>query len=210
MWRLIEEKMIPPTRIARYCCKVLKETATPNRMAVVGVRASESTKRQGRDYFGTRGGTYDKALFFSLDHTEEVHREAKDRDPVWDCTLIKNMRENKDIVVNPIYEWTDTDVWEYIRRENIDINPLYERGYKRVGCIGCPLASYSEKMKEFSDYPKYKEAYIRAFQRMVDKRERMGKNEGMISWTDGQAVFEWWLQEYKDKCRGQMTLDDYV
>lgn len=149
-------------------------------------------------------------MFFSLDHTEEVHREAKDRDPVWDCTLIKNMRENKDIVVNPIYEWTDTDVWEYIRRENIDINSLYERGYKRVGCIGCPLASYSDKVKEFSDYPKYKEAYIRAFQRMVDKRERMGKNEGIISWTDGQAVFDWWLQEYKDKCRGQMTLDDYV
>jgi phosphoadenosine phosphosulfate reductase len=120
------------------------------------------------------------------------------------------MRENKDIVVNPIYEWTDTDVWEYIRRENIDINPLYERGYKRVGCIGCPLASYSDKVKEFSDYPKYKEAYIRAFQRMVDKRERMGKNEGMRSWTDGQGVFDWWMQEYKDKCRGQMTLDNYV
>lgn len=64
MWRLIEEKMIPPTRIARYCCKVLKETATPNRMAVVGVRASESTKRQGRDYFGTRGGHIRQGFVF--------------------------------------------------------------------------------------------------------------------------------------------------
>lgn len=64
MWRLIEEKKIPPTRIARYCCQVLKETATQNRMAVVGVRASESTKRQGRDSFGTRGGAHTTRLCF--------------------------------------------------------------------------------------------------------------------------------------------------
>lgn len=138
-----------------------------------------------------------------------MHSEAKVRDPVWDCTLIKNMREHNDSVVSPIYDWLDSDIWEYIRQENIEVNPLYERGYKRVGCIGCPLASYSDKMKEFADYPKYKEAYIRAFGRMLDKRNREGKKV-IEMWTDAQAVFDWWLQEYKDKCRGQMTLDDYV
>ena len=30
MWRLIEERTSPPTRLARYCCEVLKETTTPN------------------------------------------------------------------------------------------------------------------------------------------------------------------------------------
>jgi phosphoadenosine phosphosulfate reductase len=119
------------------------------------------------------------------------------------------MREHNDSVVSPIYDWLDSDIWEYIRRENIEVNPLYERGYKRVGCIGCPLASYSDKMKEFADYPKYKEAYIRAFGRMLDKRNREGKKV-IEMWTDAQAVFDWWLREYKDKCRGQMTLDDYV
>ena len=56
MWKLIVEKQIPPTRTQRYCCQVLKETSTTNRMAVLGVRGGESTKRQGRDTFGTRGG----------------------------------------------------------------------------------------------------------------------------------------------------------
>ena len=209
MWRLIVDHGTPPTRVMRYCCQTLKETSTPNRMAVIGVRAAESTKRQGRDAFGIRGGCYAEAKFFSLDHTEEVHSEAKDRDPVWDCTLIKNMREHNDSVVSPIYDWLDTDIWEYIRRENIEVNPLYERGYKRVGCIGCPMASYSDKMKEFADYPKYKDAYIRAFGRMLDKRNREGAKV-IEMWTDAQAVFDWWVQEYKDKCRGQMTLDDYV
>lgn len=66
MWNLIPNKGIPPTRLARYCCSVLKETSTPNRMACLGVRASESMKRQGRDTFGVRGGSYRQATFFHL------------------------------------------------------------------------------------------------------------------------------------------------
>ena len=205
MWNLIPKKKIPPTRIQRYCCQVLKETGTPHRLAALGVRAAESTKRQGRDTFGIRGGSYKMAVFFSLDHAEEVHHEAQDRDPVWDCTLIKTMRENNDVIVNPIYEWTDGDVWDYIRENNIKTNPLYERGYHRVGCIGCPLAPYHQKMKEFRDYPKIKEAYIRAFDRMVEVRNVEGKNDQ--SWENGQAVFDWWVQEGKYNIRGQMEMD---
>lgn len=47
MWKLIEEKLMPPTRIARYCCQVLKETSTPNRLVAVGVRRHESAGRGG-------------------------------------------------------------------------------------------------------------------------------------------------------------------
>ena len=56
MWTLIPKKKMPPTRMLRYCCSTLKETSTPNRLAALGVRASESNKRQGRDIFGIRGG----------------------------------------------------------------------------------------------------------------------------------------------------------
>lgn len=135
-----------------------------------------------------------------------MHQEAKElNDPVWDCTLIKTMRERKDILVNPIYEWTDADVWDYIRQEHITTNPLYERGYHRVGCIGCPLATYSMKMKEFADYPQYKKAYISAFQRMVDARAAEGKEQNG-QWSDGQAVFDWWVEEGKHNIKGQMNL----
>ena len=36
MWKLIVEKQMPPTRLVRYCCQTLKETHTPNRIAVLG------------------------------------------------------------------------------------------------------------------------------------------------------------------------------
>jgi phosphoadenosine phosphosulfate reductase len=64
MWNLIPQKLMPPTRIVRYCCQVLKETGTPNRMCALVVRETESTKRQGRDIFATRGASTQKLYFF--------------------------------------------------------------------------------------------------------------------------------------------------
>ena len=65
MWNLIPSKLMPPTRIVRYCCSILKESGTPFRIAALGVRAEESSKRQGRDIFGIRGGIPGSYIFFS-------------------------------------------------------------------------------------------------------------------------------------------------
>lgn len=138
-----------------------------------------------------------------------MHRESQEiNDPVWDCTLIKVMKDKGDTVVNPIYEWTDEDVWDYIKQKNLKVNPLYERGYKRVGCIGCPLATYRQKLKGFADYPQYKKAYINAFQKMLDKGISEGKDYSRhdLKWIDGQGVFEWWIEEGKHNVKGQMNL----
>ena len=205
MWNLIPQKLMPPTRIVRYCCQVLKETGTPNRICALGVREAESTKRQGRDIFATRGASTQKLYFFSLDHALEVHQESQEiQDDAWDCTLITKMKEHSDTMVNPIYKWNDTDIWDYIRIEHIEVNPLYSHGYDRVGCIGCPLASYHQRIKEFNDYPQYKKAYIRAFDKMLEERKKRGKS---CQWKNGQEVFDWWIEENKHNVKGQLELD---
>lgn len=202
MWSLIIDKHIPPTRIARYCCAVLKESTTPNRMCAVGVRAAESTNRKGRDVFSIRGKTKKDAYYYSLSHVAEVHKESQEiQDDNWDCTFIKTMKEHKDTVVNPIYEWEDTDIWEYIRLKEIKVNPLYSMGYERVGCIGCPLAPYHHRVKEFKDFPKYKQMYINAFQKMLENYTKKD-----AEWKSGEDVFEWWMEEYKKIPKGQMSL----
>lgn len=207
MWKLIPQKLLPPTSVVRYCCAVLKESGTPNRIASLGVREAESTKRQGRDIFALKGDTYKEAKFFSLNHAEEVHNEAKKLDPVWDCKLIETMRNKGTSTVNPIYHWTDKDVWDYIRQEHIETNPLYCKGYDRVGCIGCPLASYKGRLKEFSDYPKYKDAYIKAFDRMLKVRKKRGLD---FKFETAQEVFDWWIEEYKYNVKGQITIDEWL
>ena len=45
--------------------------------------------------------------------------------------------------------------------------------------------------RDFERLPKYKELYIRAFDRMVKRRTEKGLKAG--SWTDGEAVFKWWI-----------------
>lgn len=211
MWNLIPKKQIPPTRLQRYCCKVLKESSTPNRIRAVGVRSAESAKRQGRDIFSTIGKKYEDGKFFSLEHALEVHQESQEiQDDAWDCTLIKTMKGHKDVVVNPIYYWSDNDIWQYIKDNNMEVNPLYARGYKRVGCIGCPFATYHQVMREFNDFPKYKQAYIKAFDRMLAVRKASGKDDSKGSWLDGNSVFSWWIEEYKYNIKGQMAMEDML
>lgn len=48
MWSLIPQKLMPPTRLARYCCAVLKETYGKDSFIATGVRWDESVKRKSR------------------------------------------------------------------------------------------------------------------------------------------------------------------
>lgn len=205
MFDLIVKKGIPPTRLVRYCCSVFKESTEKNRVVALGVRAAESTKRMNRDTFSTWGSKVDDTKYFSLSHVEEVFKDAKEQDEVWDCTLVTTARKHKTIIVNPIYEWSDTEIWDYIRENNVDYNELYDMGYKRVGCILCPLARKSEKLRDIATFPRYKDMYIKAFDKMLEARRVAGKVVTHGEWTDGEGVFRWWIED--TTVPGQVVLD---
>ncbi len=42
--------------------------------------------------------------------------------------------------INPLIDWTEAQVWEYIRRNKIPYNPLHDRGYPSIGCAPCTRA----------------------------------------------------------------------
>jgi phosphoadenosine phosphosulfate reductase len=44
---------------------------------------------------------------------------------------------NRMIKVNPLIEWTNDDVWDYIRVKNIPYNKLHDKGYPSIGCLPC-------------------------------------------------------------------------
>lgn len=41
------------------------------------------------------------------------------------------------IKINPLAGWSRRDVWRYIQRHNIPYNPLYDLGYRSIGCQPC-------------------------------------------------------------------------
>lgn len=42
--------------------------------------------------------------------------------------------------VNPIFDWTEYQVWDYIRKNDIPYNILHDRGYPSIGCAPCTRA----------------------------------------------------------------------
>lgn len=92
--------------------------------------------------------------------------------------------------LNPIIDWTEEDIWEYIRANNLPYCKLYDNGWRRIGCMFCPMSTRAEKERQCAEYPKYKAAYIRAFDRMIAKRGEQGKQ---TSWENGEQCFDWWI-----------------
>lgn len=184
MWQLIVKKRIPPTRLIRYCCSYLKERGGEKRFVATGVRWAESVKRKSQ-----RGGV--EVLTTNRENELILNADNDESRKMFENCSLKGKR-----VLNPIIDWTDDDIWEFLSYYGCKSNPLYQCGYKRIGCIGCPMAGPVRQRWEFECYPKYKENYIRAFERMLEMREKKGLS--CKSWKSGQDVFDWWLSDRKE------------
>lgn len=194
MWNLIVQKKMPPTKIVRYCCSELKENGGKGRICVTGVRKAESSNRK-------RSGGEVKIISNTANKIAQSNG-AKYAEPrkggiVMNLDNDNNRRtieqcyRTRKTLINPIIDWTDDDVWEFSRTENIKQSDLYiENGgtYKRLGCIMCPMATCREREKQAKEYPKIKANYILAFDKMLKVNSHI-----QYGWKSGEEVYDWWL-----------------
>ena len=120
--------------------------------------------------------------------------------------VIEGCYQKNKVVLNPIIDWEDEDVWEFIHARNLPYCELYDEGYTRLGCIGCPMNTTNAE--ELRRYPKFRDNYIRAFQRMIEARKAANLK---TVWQTGEDVMRWWLAEDKDKDRpikGQIEIGE--
>ena len=69
----------------------------------------------------------------------------------------------KSLLISPIIYWTERDVWEFLNDVvKVPHCSLYDEGWHRIGCIGCPMSSYKQKMLENERYPHVKRNWIKA------------------------------------------------
>lgn len=192
MWDLIPHKLMPPTRLVRYCCEILKETAGRDRWIITGVRWAESASRKAnRGIYEANGGRQAHVI---------LNNDNDDLRRVTETCASKNKR-----TVNPIIDWTDEEVWALLRDRRVQCNPMY-CDFGRVGCVGCPMAGKAGREREFLRWPKYRKLYLEAFSRMLRERQRREKT---TLWQDAMDVYNWWM-EY-DVLPGQMDIleEDY-
>ena len=207
MWNLIVKNHMPPTRFTRYCCEHLKEQGGKFRLKITGVRKSESRNRAangglikvigkpkttqkyaeeiGADYEVTKQG----GLIMNYDN-EESRR------------VVEHCFRTTSTMINPIIDWTEAEVWEFLNYYGCEGNPLYQCGKKRIGCIGCPMQGSKGMKRDFAKYPKYRDNYIRAFDKMLLEMP----DEKEVTWRTGLDVYKWWVGDDPN----QLTLfDDY-
>ena len=177
MWQLIPLKGIAPTRRVRYCCQVLKETSNQHRCAILGVRKLESSARSDSAVAELPGRNRSERITFDMDNG--------------DTRIIAPCQMKATIKIHPIVDWTDAQVWQFLRDAKVDINPVYGMGFNRVGCVGCPMAG-KNRYTEFQRWPKYEMLYRRAFARMVEARRSIGKDG---PWHSADEVFRWWMED---------------
>jgi len=164
-----------PTRRARFCCEVLKEYKILD-YVVVGVRRAESTARAKR---------YTEPELCRVFNAKEKVRQYL-----------------------PLIDWTNDDVADFIKERGIKCHPLYydEHGNfhveRRVGCIGCPLAS--NQKNEYRQYPKLLKQIIRHVQMCIDEHPERSINKkfnGSAYDVMYQDIFCKTYQEYQERLR---------
>lgn len=169
---LVQKKGLPRMNM-RFCCERLKERVGAGNVVLTGVRHGESAKR----------AAYSPVQIWSRRKEHEGKDKARSIDDI-----VQNEHQcikGKDrIMVFPILDWTEEDVWDFIDEYDLPVNPCY-RLFGRVGCMYCPFASPDQVEQYEKLYPRYKERVMLAVRRWWAKSDEH-------LWPSPEAYYEWW------------------
>ena len=166
------ERQILPTMRVRWCCAEYKETAGAGKVTLIGIRKAESSRRAKRNEVEIKSRKFSG----DLDGLEEYRQEQKakrirrksrehgmnitnaDEEQTLGC-----IHGKESLLISPIIYWTEQDVWEFLNDVvKVPHCSLYDEGWHRIGCIGCPMSSHKQKMIENKRYPHVKRNWIKA------------------------------------------------
>lgn len=112
-----------------------EERPTPFTGVIVGVRADEEGSRSKERYFSARD--------------EQNEWNITNQAPEFWNQFKTEFAPGTSVRVHPLLDWTELDIWEYIRAENIPTVSLYYnqgdgKRYRSLGCYPCTFPVESE------------------------------------------------------------------
>lgn len=160
-----------PNALSRKCCQVYKEgqirknyDTNTKYIMILGVRKHESTKRADYDWI------MDDKFYVKL------FGEKNTNPKLWTN-------------IAPIIEWKDEYVWIYLMKENVKLNPQYEKGYNRCGCLICPYQSEYIDLLTKENYPTL---WKRWTEDILPKSYKNGLIEDRFKWTIEEYIKGAW------------------
>tara|TARA_R100000501_G_C2590462_1_gene90639 strand:+ start:54 stop:887 length:834 start_codon:yes stop_codon:yes gene_type:complete len=137
-----------------------------------------------------RGGT-DRVVVTGIRKAESNNRSKRQ---VFEHCMKGGYKSKNKRFMNPIIDWTDGEVWSFIRGQDMPYCELYDQGWKRIGCLFCPMQYYKRRYREAERYPRYKRLFIKAFEQL----HATGR-DSMKRWATGEDMFWWWLGSGKQE-----------
>jgi sulfate adenylyltransferase subunit 2 len=123
------------------CCTLLKTQALKDLLAregfdalILAIRRDEHGIRAKERYYSPRDGD------FKWNYEDQPAE-------LWDL-YVKPSEDFSHMRVHPILHWTELNVWQYVRREKLPVNPLYfakdGKRYRSLGCMPCTIPIESD------------------------------------------------------------------
>lgn len=94
--------------------------------------------------------------------------------------------------VNPIIDWSDDEVWEFLNGRELAHCSLYDEGFKRLGCVMCPLQTVGQMTRDAERWPKIAAAYKRAAFRSWTRKKAKGQ---LVKYDSPEEFWSWWWRE---------------
>lgn len=171
----IERRMLPTMRV-RWCCEEYKESAGAGKVTLIGIRKAESARRAKRNEVEISSQKFSGDLEALEAYRQGQRAKRARRRSKKDGVNITNADEEKtlgcihgkeSLLISPIIHWTEQDVWDFLN-EVVSVShcSLYDKGWHRIGCIGCPMSSYKQKKLENERYPHVKRGWLRAIKKI--------------------------------------------
>lgn len=98
--------------------------------------------------------------------------------------------------LNVIIDWSTTEVWEYIRSRKIEYCSLYDEGFKRLGCVLCPMTR--DVQRQMERWPQIARAWERAV------KSTWKPDIDRFIFKNPEEYWQWWL----DRDRLPLKKDD--
>ena len=211
IYQLAVEKQILPTMRVRWCCAEYKETSGAGRVTLIGIRHQESVRRAKRNEVEIYNRKFSGTLEGLDEYRQELKAKRARRKSKKDGVNITNADQEQtlgcisgkeSILISPIIHWTEDDVWEFLNKVmEVPHCSLYDEGWHRLGCIGCPMSSRKQKIIENQRYPHVKRNWIKAI-----KAIRGGQNSFQTT-SGGTSKRIGCQSETSEDCSGHRRLD---
>jgi phosphoadenosine phosphosulfate reductase len=126
------------------------------------------------------------ALFTGVRAAESPRRAAL-------CKQIMFHRHKHYPIISPLFYWSNADVWTYIREHDVPYCTLYDQGFSRLGCVGCPMATH--RAAEIERWPHIKRQWRAAMEVWWETNGKYADGKLARSCASFEAVWTWYWSD---------------